>query len=293
MEDVYYNGNPWYLNTFAAAEQLYDAVYVWKETGSITITDVSLPFFKDLLPSVATGTYASDSATYKSIIEAVFAYADGFMDIAAKYTLPDGSLPEQYDRNTGKPLGAADLTWSYSAFLTAAARRAGVVPPGWSAENGIELPESCSRMQVAGRYALATKTSFPPGQTPNPGTGPGEAVPFPTGCSDPGEAYVTFAARVRTEFGQTVKVVGSAPELGGWDVAKAPALSASAYAADDPLWSITVPMRADGAAVEYKYVNVQADGSVRWEADPNRRFMVPGRGADGACVSARRDDYWR
>jgi len=57
------SGNPWYLNTLAAAEQLYDALYIWNKTGTITVTDVSLPFFKDFLSTVTSGTYAASTPT--------------------------------------------------------------------------------------------------------------------------------------------------------------------------------------------------------------------------------------
>lgn len=80
-EDSYYNGNPWYLCTLAAAEQLYDAIYTWNRIGSLTITSVSLSFFKDLYSSAATGTYSSSSDTYSSIVAAVKEYADGYVSI--------------------------------------------------------------------------------------------------------------------------------------------------------------------------------------------------------------------
>lgn len=81
-EDSYQGGNPWYLSTFAAAEQLYDAIYQWKQQGSIAITATSLPFFKDVYSSAAVGTYASSSATFTSIINAVSTYADSYMSNA-------------------------------------------------------------------------------------------------------------------------------------------------------------------------------------------------------------------
>jgi len=81
-EDVYQGGNPWYLCTLAAAEQLYDALYQWDRAGQLTITDVSLPFFRDVYPSAAVGTYASSSSTYQDIVAAVKAYADGYMSVA-------------------------------------------------------------------------------------------------------------------------------------------------------------------------------------------------------------------
>lgn len=80
-EDSYYNGNPWFLCTLAAAELLYDALYQWNRIGSLTINSVSLAFFTDLYSSAATGTYSSSSATYSSIVSAVKTYADGYVSI--------------------------------------------------------------------------------------------------------------------------------------------------------------------------------------------------------------------
>ena len=83
-EDSYYNGNPWFLTTLAAAEQLYDALYQWDHIGSLAITDVSLPFFKALYSSAATGTYASSTTVYKDIVNAVKTYADGYVQIVVR-----------------------------------------------------------------------------------------------------------------------------------------------------------------------------------------------------------------
>ncbi|KAL2195879.1 Six-hairpin glycosidase-like protein [Corynascus similis CBS 632.67] len=291
-EDVYYNGNPWYLANFGAAEQLYDAIYVWKEQGSIEVTDLSLPFFQDLLPDISTGTYDSSSSTYQEILDAVSAYADGFIDVAAQYTPSDGSLAEQFERDSGNPISAADLTWSYSAFLSATDRRAGIVPAGWSAENGKTLPDSCEAIQVAGTYTQASPTAFPPNQTPNPSAEAPE-TPFPSICADANEVYVTFKGKVTTQWGESVKVIGSTPELGSWDVKKAVPLSASAYTESNPLWKITVPMKA-GQAVQYKFIRVNGDGKAQWESDPNRTFEVGAVGeADGGCSSQTVEGTWR
>ncbi|KAL1838780.1 hypothetical protein VTJ49DRAFT_2208 [Mycothermus thermophilus] len=291
-EDVYYNGNPWYLANFAAAEQLYDAIYVWDKQGKIDVTSLSLAFFRDLVPSIQTGTYAKGSSTYKTIVDAVFAYADGFIEVAAKYTPSNGAMAEQYDRNNGSPLSAADLTWSYAAFLGATNRRAGIVPAGWGADLvKNSLPSRCSLTQVAGTYALATSTSFPPGQTPNPGASPAP-VPFPSTCADANEVYVTFNERVTTQWGETVKVVGNVPELGNWDPSKAVTLSASGYAGNNPLWSLTVPIKAAGKTVQYKYIKI-SNGQVIWESDPNRSITLHAASSNGACAAQSVNDQWR
>lgn len=85
-EDDYYGGNPWYLTTMAAAEQLYDAIYQWKKLGSIEITSISLAFFKEIYSSASVGTYSSSSGTFTDIINAVKTYADGYMSIVVRAT---------------------------------------------------------------------------------------------------------------------------------------------------------------------------------------------------------------
>lgn len=234
-EDVYYNGNPWYLTTLAAAEQLYSAIYQWNRLGSITIDAVSLPFFRDIVPSIATGTYASDSETYENITSAVRTYADDFIAVVQKYTPADGSLDEQYDRDTGVPRSARDLTWSYAAFLTAIERRDGIVPPTWGEPAANDVPDVCV------------------------GTPP---------CN----SRTRFNARVRTVPGEDVFIVGSLRELGSWVPGDAVALSASQYTQNDPLWFVEVDLPAE-TIFEYKYIK-KTSGGIVWESDPNRRYTT-------------------
>ncbi|KAI1779352.1 carbohydrate-binding module family 20 protein [Hypoxylon cercidicola] len=93
---------------------------------------------------------------------------------------------------------------------------------------------------------------------------------------------LTFNQAVATTYGQTVKLVGSIPELGRWDVSAAPALSAAQYTAAHPLWTYTLRL-APGQAFEYKFVKVEASGAVTWESDPNRSYTVP---SVSACSTA-------
>lgn len=285
-EDVYYNGNPWYLATFAAAEQLYDSLYVWKQQNSITVTSTSLGFFRDLVPSISTGTYASTTSQYTQIIDAVSAYADGFIEINSRYVQSNGGMPEQFDRNSGTPIAASDLTWSYASFLTAAARRAGQVPSGWAASSGNTLPATCELRQIAGTYTAAPTPTFPTNQTPQANAAPANTA-IPTGCTNPEKVFVTFNERASTAWGQNIRVVGNVPELGGWDTSKSVPLSASGYKGNDPLWSITVPIAA-GSQVQYKYIRVQGS-QVTWESDPNRSFTVP----SATCDIKYQNDNWR
>lgn len=107
-EDSYMGGNPWYLITMGASEQLYDSLYTWNKQGFITITSTSLAFFNDFT-SVSAGTYVSSTSTYTTIVNAVKAYADGYVNIVATFAQSNGSLSEQFNRNNGQPLSAYDL----------------------------------------------------------------------------------------------------------------------------------------------------------------------------------------
>jgi alpha-amylase len=97
--------------------------------------------------------------------------------------------------------------------------------------------------------------------------------PTPTPTPTAGTVAVTFAATVTTSFGQNVYVVGNVAALGGWNPDRAVALSSATY----PVWRGTVQLPA-GAAVEYKYLKKNPDGTVAWESDPNRARSTPATG---------------
>nr|3EQA_A Chain A, Glucoamylase [Aspergillus niger] len=160
-EDTYYNGNPWFLCTLAAAEQLYDALYQWDKQGSLEVTDVSLDFFKALYSDAATGTYSSSSSTYSSIVDAVKTFADGFVSIVETHAASNGSMSEQYDKSDGEQLSARDLTWSYAALLTANNRRNSVVPASWGETSASSVPGTCAATSAIGTYSSVTVTSWP------------------------------------------------------------------------------------------------------------------------------------
>ena len=109
------------------------------------MTPTSLAFFQQFSATITTGTYSSTSPEYTQLTSAIKTFADGFVEIAAKYTPSDGGLSEQYDKNTGAPLSAADLTWSYASVLTAGASHAGVQPASWGA-SGLTVPPVCARL---------------------------------------------------------------------------------------------------------------------------------------------------
>lgn len=291
-EDSYYNGNPWYLCTLAAAEVLYDALIAWDAQGYIEVTSTSLAFFRDLDSSITAGTYNSGSSTYTTLYDAVSTYADGYVNVVATHAASNGSLSEQFDKSSGTALSAYDLTWSYAAFLSAAARRAGISPPSWVG-SGNSVPGSCSGTSVVGSYTSATDTSFPASQTPQSGYSTTTSAATTTGaistkttttaattttaCAS--TAVYTFDELVTTTYGQTIKIVGDIAALGNWNTADGIALSASQYTSSNPLWSVSISLAAN-QVIEYKFINVNSDGTYTWEADPNHTLTIP------ACPTA-------
>lgn len=133
---------------------LYDALHQWDKQGTLEVTDISQPFFQDLVGNATTGSFAKSSAGYTSLTSAVKTYADGFVAVVQEYTPSGGNLAEQFSRDGGEPASASDLTWSYAAFLTAVSRRNGNVPPSWGADGASgSLPDTCSGETVTGEYA--------------------------------------------------------------------------------------------------------------------------------------------
>ncbi|KAI0270013.1 glucoamylase [Gloeopeniophorella convolvens] len=190
-EDVYFNGNPWYLAVFAVAEQLYDALLTWQSVGSIQVTSTSLAFFQQFIPSITAGNYASSSSQFSQLTSAIKNFADGFVAINAKYTPSNGGLAEQFDKSTGSPLSAADLTWSYASALTAISARAGVQPASWGA-SGLTVPSTCAA---------------------NPGP----------------QVSVTFNVQATTQPGENIFLTGSVDALKDWSPDNALPLSAANY----------------------------------------------------------------
>jgi glucoamylase len=272
-EDVYFNGvsrfyssnyrlieplgNPWYLATLAAAEQLYMALYQYDQAGRITITDTSLAFWQAIYSSAATGTFNSDSSEFGSLTSALKSYADGYVAIVQKYTPADGSMAEQYDRNTGAPLSARDLTWSYASVLTMQSARNNVLPASWGAANANQVPSSCSPSSDTGSYSASNNQDWPD---------------FP--CKTVSVVLLTFNVLASTAPGQSILVSGNTPELGNWDTGNAVQLEASGYTSNVKLWRGSVTLSA-GTSFEYKYLLRNGDGSVVWQGRDNTRYTVP------------------
>ncbi|KAF6229617.1 hypothetical protein HO173_011472 [Letharia columbiana] len=269
-EDIYQGGNPWYLATLAAAEQLYDALYQWNKTGSLSVTAINQAFFKDFLPSVAIGTFASSSPTFTTLTTAIKTYADGYVGIIETYTPSNGSLAEQFSRSNGSPLSAVDLTWSYASFLTAVARRSGQMPASWGEPIANTVPSTCSATSAQGTYSTPTATA-----------------PLPP-CTTVSSVAITFNVAENTTFGETILLAGSISQLGSWNTANAVSLSATDYQIEYPRWFVTVSLPA-GTTFQYKFVKEESSGSSTYEDGPNRSFTVP----TGCAAAVEVHDVWQ
>ncbi|KAI0064097.1 hypothetical protein BV25DRAFT_1914745 [Artomyces pyxidatus] len=141
-EDPLGGGQPWFFSIFGAAEQLYDSLWTWQKLGYLRITHVSLPFFKTFSSRATVGKHRSTSHIYRTLTDAIRAYADEYVLLCAKYTPEGGALPEGFDKVTGQPYGAFGLSWSYAASLTAFDARMGKTPVSWGAVGKkIGIPE--------------------------------------------------------------------------------------------------------------------------------------------------------
>jgi len=135
-EDVYdgygtetNGGNPWFLCTAALAELFYRAANELRmSASSLTVSKASAPFWTYFAPAagLAEGsTYSVGSSQYEGAVAALEGWADAFMRRIQYHSVGTaGHLTEEFNRKTGFEQGAADLTWSYAAFLTAAFARA-------------------------------------------------------------------------------------------------------------------------------------------------------------------------
>lgn len=192
---------------------------------------------------------------------------------------------EQFTRDSGIPTSAIDLTWSYTSFLTALARRNGIVPRPWGLSSPTEVPSPCTPSSVRGSYVPASSISWPGTLTP---TDARTSTPCPTPPAQ--EVRATFRVLASTSWGETVYISGSSAALGEWHVDRAVPLSAGSYKDGCPAWEGEVGVRV-GERVEYKYLR-KLGREVVWEQGENRVFVPENTGCEGE-ERAGRTDFWR
>lgn len=144
------------------------------------------------------------------------------------------------------------------------------MPASWGESSANTVPSSCSGTSALGSYTTPTATA-----------------PLPP-CTTVTSVAVTFNVAETTNVGENVIVAGSISQLGSWNTANAVALSAGDYQSSYPRWYGTVSLPA-GTSFQYKYIKEESDGSVTWEADPNRSFTVP----TGCAAQVELHDTWQ
>ncbi|KEQ62318.1 glucoamylase precursor [Aureobasidium melanogenum CBS 110374] len=133
-EDVYNGvgtssngGNPWYLTTATMAQYLYSVASELQTAGSLTVNNVTAPFFAYYAPAAGlklSKPYSSNTQEFASVIASLKGWGDAYIRRIKYHTAAGGNLAEEFNRNNGIAQGAADLTWSYASLLTAAFARA-------------------------------------------------------------------------------------------------------------------------------------------------------------------------
>eukprot|EP01105_Mastigella_eilhardi_P006884 TRINITY_DN18390_c0_g1_i1.p2 TRINITY_DN18390_c0_g1~~TRINITY_DN18390_c0_g1_i1.p2 ORF type:complete len:134 (-),score=36.92 TRINITY_DN18390_c0_g1_i1:70-438(-) len=93
----------------------------------------------------------------------------------------------------------------------------------------------------------------------------------------PPKRWHEFTCYAATKYGDTVALTGSAPQLGGWDLARAVKLSCTGFSSrgGQYVWYARVELdTSKREEIEYKYVWIKADGRVQWDAGGNRALQA-------------------
>ena len=99
---------------------------------------------------------------------------------------------------------------------------------------------------------------------------------------------VTFTVHhaTATNPGDYIFLTGNTVELGNWGTTFQSAVGPM-LDPHNPDWFLNVSLPS-GQTVEYKFIDVRADGSVQWEGGPNHTFVVPVSGTSSVDVTWQR-----
>lgn len=116
--DPVLGGHPWALSTCNVAELHYKLAAEVKASGAVPLDELSAPFFAQ--SGIGASTPPADAAaalvaTGDAMVRAVVHHSDHL------------ELSEQFDGTTGYERSVRNLTWSYSAYLSAMRARAEAV----------------------------------------------------------------------------------------------------------------------------------------------------------------------
>jgi hypothetical protein len=159
------------------------------------------------------------------------------------------------------------LSWKWNSFQTGQIYLSCVDIAISGGSTG--TPPTTASSAVATTLATSTKTAQPSSTSAT--------------CAAGTIVDVTFKETATLASGQTLKIVGSIPELGSWSATAAPALAADC---SSPAFVGTVKIAA-GTTFTYKFIKVNSAGAITWESDPNRSYTV------GCAATATSESSWR
>jgi glucoamylase len=113
--DRYYSGGAWYIATLAAAEFYFRLATALGGGAELAVTAANGRFRRRL--------GAEPQAPRGALAKLALQRGDAVMRTVQAFTPAGGELSEQFDQTTGAQTSAKRLTWSYAAFITAAASR--------------------------------------------------------------------------------------------------------------------------------------------------------------------------
>ncbi|KAB0678559.1 glucan 1,4-alpha-glucosidase [Aureimonas leprariae] len=111
--DTYYSGGAYYFSTLGAAEFYYRLAVALSDGAELPAAPENA-CFRARLPA---------GRDRRSSAAAALRRGDAILHTVRAFTPACGALSEQFDQTTGEQTSAKHLTWSYAAFVTAAAAR--------------------------------------------------------------------------------------------------------------------------------------------------------------------------
>jgi glucoamylase len=114
--DRYYSGGAYFFSTLAAAEFYFRLAAALEGPASLAVTQENRRFRLRL-------GLAEDGVERDAVRRLALERGDAFMRTVRAFTPASGELSEQFDRSSGAQTSAKQLSWSYAAFITAAASR--------------------------------------------------------------------------------------------------------------------------------------------------------------------------
>ena len=100
------------------------------------------------------------------------------------------------------------------------------------------------------------------------------------------QVQVNFKVNAGTVIGENVYVVGSIPELGSWDPAKA---SEAMMNPNYPQWFLPVSV-PKATQFQFKFIKKDSNGNVTWEGGSNRVYTSPSSSTGTADTALY---YWQ